>query len=70
MWLQPNSGFVGESNKYKAEIIGPESEADHCFLCDDPDCKEWPNLWTEEVDGKRFNLCHVSECQMLDDPVV
>ena len=66
VWLKPNSGFVSESNKYKAEIIGPESDTDFCW-CSDPECREWPTLHTEEINGKRHTLCHVGECQMLDE---
>ena len=73
VWLAPNSGFVGESDRLKAEIQ-PEEEADWspCMSgCDDPNCREWANLWTEpdpEREGKRHTLCHVSECQMFDEP--
>ena len=68
-WVRPkpNAGFVGESDRLKAQIVvddyGP------CFLCDDPKCKEWATLWTEpdpENDNKRHMLCHVPECQMED----
>jgi len=70
VWLKPMSGFVGESNKYRAEIQPtPESDRAQCLLCDDPECIEWPNLFTEPNENKdQFPLCHVSECQMLDEP--
>lgn len=68
VWLKPYSGFVAESNRYKAEIIGLESDTDSCcMLCGDSKCREWPTLWTEEINGKRHMLCHVCECQMLDE---
>jgi hypothetical protein len=72
VWLEPNSGFVGESDRYKAEIQ-PEEEpySDYpCMLdCGDRECREWATLLTAPVDGKRFELYHVSECQMRDEPV-
>jgi len=69
VWLVPNSGFVGESNRLKAEIQ-PEDDPPPCFLeCGDDKCAEWSTLWTEEDGDKgRHTLCHVSECQMLDEP--
>jgi len=69
VWLKPNCGFVGQSNRYKMEIQSGE-EPEHCFHCDDRECKEWPTLWTVAIDGKRYPLHHVSECQMLDEPYV
>jgi len=66
VWLKPNSGFVGESHRHKAQIIGEVEDTDRCCLeCGDPECREWPNLFAE-IDGKCHNLCHVCECQMLD----
>lgn len=67
VWLSPNSGFIGESNRLRAEIR-PGDPAP-CFICDDKECKEWSDLWTEPDplnDNKRHLLCHVSECQMSD----
>jgi len=68
VWLRPYSGFVAESHRLRAQIQ-PEEGSSPCFLCDDPDCREWSTLWTEEDPGtgKRYVLCHVSECQMLDE---
>ena len=66
VWLKPLSGFVGESNRLKAEIQ-PEVDPPPCmFDCGDPDCREWQDLWTEPdpKTGKRYSLCHVSECEM------
>lgn len=40
------------------------------YDCDDDDCREWTNLWTEpdpENDEKRWPLSHVPECSMMDD---
>lgn len=69
IWLMPNSGFVGESHRLKAEIQ-PEDDPSPCmFDCDDDKCAEWSTLLTEEDgDRGRHTLCHVSECQMLDEP--
>jgi len=68
VWLSKNAGFVGESNRLKAEIK-PEGDFSPCFLCDDEDCREWVTLWTEpDEDGKIHMLCHVSECHMFDNP--
>jgi len=71
VWLKPNSGFVGESSRLKAEIR-PEDDPPPCLCdCGDDECIEWSTLWTEEDEGgKRYMLCHVSECQMLDEPLV
>ena len=70
VWLAPNAGFVGESNRLQAEIR-PEPEAVQmpCSMCSDPECREWATLWTEPIKSeKRHMLCHVSECQMFDEP--
>jgi hypothetical protein len=71
VWLKAGSGFCGESNRLKAEIQ-PEENWDPCMLgCDDEDCREWPNVWTEpdpDNNNKRYNMCHVSECEMFDEP--
>ena len=71
VWLKPNSGFVGESARLKAEIMPePDEWYEPCHICDDPKCRCWNELWTEpdpNHDGKRHPLCHVSECQMLDE---
>jgi len=64
-----NAGFVGQASLVK--IAGPEwgEPEPWCLLCDDPECREWPNL--EECDEAGNPLgglaYHVSECQM-DDP--
>ncbi len=64
--LHPGAGMVGESGRLLAKIQ-PEADPIPCFLCDDPDCQEWANLWTEpdlQNGGVRWTLCHVSECEM------
>jgi len=71
VWLSANCGFVGESNRLKAEIQ-PDDEAglNYCELCGDDGCREWATLLTEPDplhEGKRHMLCHVSECQMFDE---
>jgi hypothetical protein len=65
VWLSPNAGFVGESNRLRAEIQ-PETDPWTCCLgCGDPECLEWVSLVTEpDANGKRHSLYHVSECQM------
>jgi hypothetical protein len=68
VWLKPNAGFRNDSDRLHAEIQPDGCEP--CWLCDNPECVEWATLWTEpdpQNDGKRQMLCHVSECQMLDD---
>ena len=68
VWLAKNAGFVGESNRSRAQIQ-PENNPDSCCLCNDKFCKEWATLWTEpdpKNNNKSYVLCHVSECQMFD----
>ncbi len=69
VWLAPNAGFVGESNRLKAQIQPEDGDGWPCTLCGDPDCREWETLWTEPdpATGERYTLCHVSECQMFDE---
>ena len=69
VWLAPNAGFVGESNRLQAEIMDDGYE-EWCLFCNDPECREWVTLWTlpdPEHDGQRHTLCHVNECQMFDE---
>jgi len=71
VWLKPNTGFVGESNRLRAEIQPEDDEGYPCYLdCGDDDCREWATLWTEPCPktGKRYPICHVSECEMFDEP--
>lgn len=66
--LKRGAGFVGESDRLRAQIEDDGYETP-CFLCDDDACREWATLLTEpdpEAGGERHTLCHVSECQMLD----
>ena len=72
VWLKPNVGFVGDSYKRRAEIQPEEPEP--CWdrnseRCGDKDCMEWPTLFTapDSITGKRYVLCHVTECQMFDE---
>lgn len=79
VWLKPNSGFVGNSHKYHAQIQPTDDRrrkvirrheefTTPCMLdCGDPECREWPNLWTD-IEGEKGYFYHVSECQMLDEP--
>jgi len=71
VWLSASSGFVGESDRLKAQIQPEEKSYEaYCFLCDDNDCREWATLWTEPDpanNGRRSVLCHVSECEMFDE---
>ena len=77
--LPPNQGFVGESDRLKAQIVDDADELieKYGFLTciEHPDCGcgaeiagfEWPNLHTEpdpQCDGKRHLLCHVCENRM------
>lgn len=70
-WVRvvPGAGFVGDSDRLRAEIQD-DGYPDTCPLdCDDEDCREWATLLTEpdpESGGERRMLCHVSECQMSD----
>jgi len=70
--LPPNTGFVGESDRLRAQVAPVSDNAiwEPCLLdCGDPDCREWVTLWTEpdpEHGGKRHVLCHVAECEMFD----
>lgn len=72
VWLAPNSGFVGESNRLKVTIQPEEGGGYPCLRdCGDDDCREWLTVWTEpdpKSDGKQHMLCHVSECEMFDEP--
>lgn len=67
--LPPNAGFVGDSDRLRAEIQD-DGFSPWCLLdCGDDDCREWATLLTEPdplADEKRHMLCHVSECQMMD----
>lgn len=67
--LGPNSGFVGDSDRLRAEIQDDGFEGWCLLECADSDCREWVTLLTEpdpQAGGQRHMLCHVSECQMHD----
>lgn len=69
--LGPYTGFVGESDRLPAEIQPEQARywAPCLRDCGDDDCQEWTSLWTApdpENAGKRWSLCHVSECEMFD----
>ena len=67
VWLKPNAGFVGDSHLAIAQIQDDGNAP--CPLCDDENCVEWSTLHTEcDADGQRSMLCHVSECEMFDEP--
>lgn len=89
VWLSPNSGFTGESAKFKVRIIaderynptyfepklGENTSISGCVLeCGDEWCGEWPNVEIVDVtdESRRHlvghHLCHVSECEMHDEP--
>lgn len=55
----PNAGFVGQS--FVGRIADDGSVP--CFLCDDPECKEWATLLSVDGLGAAY---HVAECQMED----
>jgi len=67
VWVVPGASF-GVSKGVWATIIdwvsNREPDPFGCCLCDDPNCREWDDLVTD--DG--VPLYHVSECQMLDEP--
>ncbi len=66
VWKSAGAGFTGQAALC---VIPLGSEPDECMVgCDDPECKEWPDLWPCDENGKPTggNCCHVSECQMLD----
>jgi hypothetical protein len=70
VWLAPMSGFCGESNRLRVEILNEGPDDFSCVLCGDEDCREWPTVLTEpdpKNAGKRHTLYHVSECEMFDE---
>ena len=66
-------GFVGDSDRLRAEIQS-DGQSPWCLLnCGDDECWGWARLLTEpdpEAGGERHMLCHVSECQMSDCEVL
>lgn len=61
----PNAGFSQRSGLC---LIPPNSKPIPCFLCNDENCQEWPDLWEldENLKPTGKNWCHVSECEMVD----
>ena len=66
VFKRSGSGFSGLEGR---GVIPQGSDPMGCFLCDDPYCAEWPDLFEIDADGKVTgrNWCHVSECEMFDD---
>ncbi len=73
VWLKPHSGFTGQSHLLKVEVMPESTPAEPCFCnsdCHDDECREWLEVMTEpdpSNSGTRYILCHVSECEMLDE---
>lgn len=66
VWKPAGYGFTGKSG---LGLIPEGSNPSECMEdCGDPDCQEWPDLWSVDASGKTTggNWCHVSECQMQD----
>lgn len=60
------AGFVGEPLPFCMIADDQGDEHEPCFLCEDPECVEWPNCYVLNEAGEKLGLiCHVSECQML-----
>lgn len=71
VWLAPNAGFVGESNRLRATIQSEDDPDGYPCMrdCGDPLCREWLTLLTEpDAGGVQYPLFHVSECQLFDEP--
>ena len=58
------SAVLGESMGELAFIPNTlgNQEQERCMICDDPDCREWNDVWTLS----HKPMYHVSECYMLD----
>lgn len=68
VFKRAGAGFSGLAGR---GVIAVGSEPDLCILgCGDPECQEWPDVWALGEDGQPNgeNWCHVSECEMQDDP--
>ena len=63
---KPNAGFIGEPLVCVIPDVRENQDPPPCFLCDNPDCNEWPTLWALDAEGKPFGpgVCHVSECEL------
>jgi len=75
VWLGPGAGMTGEAARLQVEILPEEFDGRDplpCMLdCGRPGCREWSTVWTvpdPEANGKRHVLCHISECEMFDEP--
>ena len=56
VWKLPGMGLVGEG-----AYVTLRGDPEECMMgCEDPDCQEWPDAWTD--DG--HVICHVSECMV------
>lgn len=68
IWKAPNAGFSGAAGL--GLIPHDSGEPMPCFLCDDPECNEWPDVWAVDGEGRPTGGAwhHVSECQMSDPP--
>lgn len=62
--IKPNCGFYGDFCKIPLQIIDELFVC--CPYCDDEDCKQWGSLLSLEIEGQRYPVCNVSECQMMD----
>lgn len=67
IWKKPMAGFSAQPG---LGMIPPGSKPEEvaCLDCDDPSCREWPDVWALGPDGKPNGdvWCHVTECQMED----
>jgi len=69
VWMPKNTGFIIESDRFKAQIQADGGSMWCLDECGDEDCFEWATLLTEPDDtGYRRMLCHVNECRMFDEP--
>lgn len=65
------AGFVGESLVCLIPDIEDNQMTEPCFMCDDPECREYPTLFILGDNDEVLGSCyHVSECQMepIDGP--
>lgn len=63
-----NAGFTGKRLRVRIEQIPRPEYPDYCMLdCDDPECREYPDLAVLDDSGNVTGYCyHVSECEMED----
>lgn len=64
VWLKPMTGFGASHGEWATipDTEGNRQEPAPCIWCNDPECREWVDCWTEAG----ANACHVSECEMFD----